>query len=486
MAKTPPLQGVKHFFQQAKFQQGKQSLLRVIRRVSSKTQLLLAGYHTTGPLTFLATSFALGAAMIVTTLYTLSYTVNIDGVDMAVVENQEVVLQAVSQVEQQGEEIFGQKYQVNNQIIYQFGMNLKSELSDSSGIEYYLYSQLDELGQALSRYAVMLNGKILGILEEPSQLDGILEEILADYSNENTISAEIVEKVTTKVVYEGEFSHLDALKTQLTENTTGETSYEVSAGDTFNGIAYANNMSSAELRALNPSVDPDRLYIGDALQVKETVPLLSVITVEDDYYTESIPSPVEEVNDSSIYIGTSKIVTQGTPGEAEIHAHVEYLNGKETNREILGTTVLQEATTTVKAIGTMERPKTASYGKFIWPTKGTISSRFGGRTLYGSYNYHSGLDIAAPYGTAVWAADGGTVSFAGWRSSYGNLVIITHDNGMQTYYAHNSSISVSAGQKVYRGQQIAKVGSTGNSTGNHLHFEVRIGGNAVNPLGYLP
>ena len=83
------------------------------------------------------------------------------------------------------------------------------------------------------------------------------------------------------------------------------------------------------------------------------------------------------------------------------------------------------------------------------------------------------------------AADGGTVTFSGWKGTYGNLVIITHDNGTKTYYGHNSSLLVSAGQKVYRGQPIAKAGSTGRSTGVHCHFEVRVNGSAVNPLNFL-
>ena len=89
------------------------------------------------------------------------------------------------------------------------------------------------------------------------------------------------------------------------------------------------------------------------------------------------------------------------------------------------------------------------------------------------------------YGQSIKAADGGTVTFAGWKGTYGKLVIIKHDNGTLTYYAHNSSLLVNAGDKVYQGQTIAKGGSTGRSTGNHCHFEVRVNGTAVNPLNYL-
>ena len=116
------------------------------------------------------------------------------------------------------------------------------------------------------------------------------------------------------------------------------------------------------------------------------------------------------------------------------------------------------------------------------PVSGTISSRYG--TRWGSV--HKGLDIAAPAGTPVVAAASGTVTQAGWNSGgYGYLVVISHGNGVETYYAHNSSVAVSKGQSVSAGQVISYVGSTGQSTGNHLHFEIRVNGQTQNPQNYL-
>ena len=117
----------------------------------------------------------------------------------------------------------------------------------------------------------------------------------------------------------------------------------------------------------------------------------------------------------------------------------------------------------------------------IEPVRGRISCRFGNQ---GSY-YHTGLDIAAPNGTPINAAANGTVTYAGYHYSYGNLLIVTHANGVQTYYAHCSRLYVSVGASVSQGQTIAAVGSTGNSTGNHLHLEVRVNGTAQNPQNYL-
>jgi murein DD-endopeptidase MepM/ murein hydrolase activator NlpD len=116
----------------------------------------------------------------------------------------------------------------------------------------------------------------------------------------------------------------------------------------------------------------------------------------------------------------------------------------------------------------------------IWPTRGTITSNFGRR--WG--RLHKGIDIANRKGTPIYAADSGVVTFSGRSGGYGNLVKISH-GGLLTYYGHLSSRSVSVGQNVKRGQLIGYMGSTGNSTGSHLHFEVRVNGTAVNPRRYL-
>ena len=118
------------------------------------------------------------------------------------------------------------------------------------------------------------------------------------------------------------------------------------------------------------------------------------------------------------------------------------------------------------------------------PISGTISSRFGSRSSVRS-SIHTGLDIAARLGTPIKAAAGGTVVHAGWKGSLGKLIVISHGNGVQTYYAHCNSIGVSAGQKVSQGEVIGKVGSTGNSTGPHLHLEIRVNGVAYNPQNWL-
>jgi murein DD-endopeptidase MepM/ murein hydrolase activator NlpD len=124
---------------------------------------------------------------------------------------------------------------------------------------------------------------------------------------------------------------------------------------------------------------------------------------------------------------------------------------------------------------------TPSASGFIWPVNGPVVSGFGMR--WG--RMHEGIDIGASSGTPIWAAAAGTVIWSGWRGGYGNCVVVDHGNGLATLYGHSSALLVPVGQRVSQGETIALVGSTGNSTGPHLHFEVRVNGSAVDPLLYL-
>lgn len=126
-------------------------------------------------------------------------------------------------------------------------------------------------------------------------------------------------------------------------------------------------------------------------------------------------------------------------------------------------------------------------GELSLPANGPITSGFGFRIhpIFGNSRMHTGIDIGAPYGAPVWAADGGTVAYVGTMSGYGNVVAIEHGGGLATTYNHLSAFLVSEGQSVTRGSQIAAVGCTGYCTGPHLHFEVRVGGSPVDPIPYL-
>lgn len=140
-------------------------------------------------------------------------------------------------------------------------------------------------------------------------------------------------------------------------------------------------------------------------------------------------------------------------------------------------------------IGTEEPAAEYKGGKFVFPAPSytAVTSEQGWRVhpVFGTSKYHSGMDLAAPSGTAILAAAEGKVTLAGWNGGYGNCVIIDHGGGISTLYGHASALHVSTGQKVSAGYRIASVGSTGWSTGPHLHFEVMINGEVTDPRPYI-
>jgi murein DD-endopeptidase MepM/ murein hydrolase activator NlpD len=142
----------------------------------------------------------------------------------------------------------------------------------------------------------------------------------------------------------------------------------------------------------------------------------------------------------------------------------------------------------IRNIQSGNRDATGATGTMSWPIRGPITSEYGWRThpIFGTSRYHSGLDIGADYGDPIRAADGGVVITAEWLGGYGYAVIIDHGGGISTLYGHNNELLVGVGQRVYKGQVIARAGSTGYSTGPHCHFEVRQNGSPVNPVNYLP
>lgn len=437
------------------------------------------------PVYFLVAALCIAAGAS-NTVYTTGYEVTVNGQDIGVVADYTTVDNTVKEVESRASAILGYDYTLNADVSYDRVVTERSKVTNSiSGLETYLFSQV---GDVMKSYVLTVDGTAVGALSDRSKLDALLDQIAAPYLNENTTSHSFTQDVSISYDYVSNnvLQDYDKIAALLTSNKVAPTTYVVQSGDTYYDLAWQNGMTVDELLALNPSASIDHLHAGDVLTLNASVPYLTVTTTENVSYTEAIACPVQEVSDSSMYVGNSKVINAGVEGQAQVNADVTYVNGVESTRNVLSYNVISNATTEVVAVGSAERPTWAASGSFRWPVSGEITSYFGYRSIFGSTSYHSGIDIATAYGTAIAAADGGTVTWTGYKGSYGNLVIIDHGNGYQTYYGHCSSISVSVGDKVYKGQTIARVGSTGRSTGNHCHFEVRYNGTSCNPLKYLP
>ncbi len=338
-------------------------------------------------------------------------------------------------------------------------------------------------------YTLQINGENIASTTYPGALEELLQQLKNVYVTENTVSCEFVEttNITTGYIPMVNVTNLGRIAELVNSTKAGEITYTIQKGDTWSEIAEAHDMTSAELKALNPGYNPERIHVDEVLTISNAVPYLTATQMEYETYVANVPYPVEYQDDPTMWEGDYKVITPGVYGKADVAANVTYTNGEETERQVISYALLTSPETEVQLRGTKERPSWAPTGSFRWPCSGTITSYFGPRNL--SYSKasknHKGIDIANAKGTPIYASDGGTVTHSGWMSGYGYLVIIDHGNGYKTYYGHNSKNLVSVGEHVHKGQQIAKMGSTGNSTGNHCHFGVMKNGVFKNPLSYI-
>ncbi len=337
-------------------------------------------------------------------------------------------------------------------------------------------------------YAIMADGKRTGVLQSRQLADELLDEITERFSQQKEgveyksvgFAQDVkVEEIDTEL---GNIQNVDEVREYLLTGAVEKKVHVVQKGQTFNAIAKSYGLKPSELQASNPGVNPDKLKIDQELILTQDSPVLTVQTTEVATYNEEIPFEVVYEDTSAYYKGEKNVKLKGVNGQRQVVAEIVRNNGTEVSRTELKSEVLSEPTNQIVLVGTKEKPRTVATGTFSYPVRGArLSGRFGAR--WG--RKHQGIDLAIAKGTTISAADGGTVTFAGYKGSYGYLVIINHGNGMETYYAHCSKLLVSRGAKVYKGQAIAKVGSTGNSTGPHVHFEVHVNGVPRNPLNYL-
>ena len=439
------------------------------------------------PAVFLAGGCVMAAVLLFFSTYTNGVTITYDGKVLARLADQAEAEEARAELEQVTAQTLGRSFTIDDSLIqYSSGLLRRQDLVEK---EVYEEALSQEVGMVTAAYCLYVDGERIGATPYKGALEQLLEQMQLSATNEGTISVSFAENVEVKEEYVATDSlmNLGFLAETLYSTKTAEVTYTVAKGDTWSEIAEDHGLTSKELLALNPGYDMDKLRIGEILTMSASVPYLTMTVVQQERYVDSVAFDVEYTDSPDIYVGDYRVTSPGQYGAADTVANVTYVNGEETERTVLSSVTLRQPVTEHRLQGTKPKPITAASGTFRWPTTGRISSRFGGRSSpggVGSTN-HKGIDIAVPYRTPIYAADGGTVTYAGWMGGYGYLVQIDHGNGYVTRYGHNSSLTVSVGQKVYKGQQIARAGSTGNSTGNHCHFAGRYTGGPRNPINNI-
>ena len=442
------------------------------------------------PAMFLFQALIVALVAVILSLYTLGTSAKYGGVALGTVSSKSDVATAVAQVESITKEALRDDgFALDPELLEtQTCVVLRTDMADSAALEENLSEQL---GLVEYGYALYVDGELIAATTFPGALEEMLEQMQVGYRTPSTVECGFAEKVEIieEYVDASYMMNLGSIAEIINDTKLGAVTYKVVSGDSFYRIAMEHDMTVSALRELNPGYSATGLHPGDVLLISNAVPYLTVLNVERQAYVEDVPYGVEYVDDPDMYQGDYRVISKGVYGKADVTANVTYVNGLETDRQVVASAVLSEPIAEVQARGTKPRPTWYPTGSFRWPCSGVITSYFGYRDapISGASSNHGALDIANRTGTAIYAADGGTVTYAGWYSGYGYTVEITHNNtGFVTLYAHCSALYVSAGDKVYKGEHIAAMGSTGISSGSHLHFEMEKNGTKVDPLNYLP
>lgn len=353
---------------------------------------------------------------------------------------------------------------------------------------------------ALFAVEIRIDGKTVGFVKDRDAANELLDQIKAPYLEKRksveALSAEVsasspstvgttayfvqnIELVDTAVA-PGKLESAETLLSRITEGEVEPMEYIVKKGDCLSLIAKQFDLSLDEIRADNPDIRKDLIRVGQTIKLTAKKPLLSVKTTETRTEQVKIPSSIIYEKDDELKAGVIQIKVQGKPGRKEITVQKMKVNGIDAEETVVDERIVEEQVKTVVLQGTKKVPGVGT-GKFATPViRPKVTSEYGlrwGRS-------HNGTDLVSDQ-KAILAADNGQIIFAGIKPGYGYCIVIDHQNGFETLYGHLSKLEIRQGELVTKGEKIGVMGSTGNATGVHLHFEIHRNGQLVNPMQYL-
>jgi murein DD-endopeptidase MepM/ murein hydrolase activator NlpD len=343
-------------------------------------------------------------------------------------------------------------------------------------------------------YQFIVNGQKWFTVSQRDSLENMLDEYQKQYLSNIDKNARIKKiafspkiKIVEVEIRPEEIDTLEVAREKIYAVEREAVEIEIKPGDNFWNLSKANHLSENELEILNPDLDPEKIFPGDKLVVKPLKPALDVVIELENTIVESIPFKIQYQKVNNLYKNQKMIIKEGSEGQKEVRYNITLLNGYQRRLRVKDEKTVKEPVNAIVQIGT--RTTAFRGGRINYGVVGgkRISSLFGYRIhpITGRRRFHDGLDIAAVTGKNVYAYTDGRVVETGWNGGYGNCILIDHGNGLKTRYAHLSKIFVRIGQRVGTGERIGAVGSSGNSTGPHLHFEVIKNGRTQNPLNYL-
>lgn len=418
---------------------------------------------------------------------TIDYEYSYNGRTLGIIKEQKDVLEILDLVSAELSHEYGSNISIDaeNDITFKPVISIGKEIDDADTVLKRFTYMGDIQAQA---FAITVDGQRIAVVESRKIAEEVLQSVKDMYVSKSSSKkyeevsfkedVQIEETSTTLAKINSKNSALKKIKSGKQQ----ESVYKVKSGDTLYGICEKLGVTFKELKAMNPKVTENTvLHIGDKFVTQKAVPLITVRTVEVSTFAEKVKYKTEYKESSSYYKGEQVVQRAGTNGKAKITARLVKENGETVSREDLDKEIIKKPINKIVIKGTKKVPPKKGTGQLQRPVAVGVYAGYGYR--WGRMHY--GIDYAAPTGTAIRAADGGTVISAGWSGAYGLRITIDHGGNIKTLYAHCSAIYVSAGQQVYKGQTIAAVGSTGRSTGPHCHFEVFKNGVNVNPSNYV-
>jgi murein DD-endopeptidase MepM/ murein hydrolase activator NlpD len=486
---------------------GKKRFILILNRLNIKTALQstikIVGFHRAtrflrrvnwkspkGIVVITVIAISLAGVGVFLNSATGAYAITVNGQQVTVVKNKADIQRIISTVLTEKGKSAGQIGVTKDQIGSQW-VRVKEYQIDSDQTATDLLSQ--KLKVLVKGYAINVNGQTVLSLASKQQADDVLKKVKDNFCKpeEQTIeSADFVEKVEIAEVdaQPEQIAPADIALESLLKGKIQTINYQIKEKDTLWTIARNNDMRISELLDDNPNLSVQAvLKIGQKLDIVKSQPYFTVIVKGTQTREEVIPFSTVSKIDNSLSPGKTKTVSDGKDGAKQVNFRFTTKNGRIVEKTILSEQITQASVNAVIAKGpaaTRTTVASASRGSgsisgIGWPLRGAITSGYGGR------RGHTGIDIDGETGDTYYAAGDGVVTLAAWDGGYGNCILIDHGNGVQTRYGHSSRLLVRVGQRVSKGQPIGLVGSTGHSTGSHLHFEIIINGSTVNPLGYL-
>lgn len=428
------------------------------------------------------------ALLIFTSLFVVfsgsAYTVKVSGKEIGKVKSQKAVESALKALKQKYRESSNSEINFTSEITFEKARASSKEILKGEILVETLSKNLKFQVQA---YSIYVGGSAIAALKTKELAEGLLKEIqdksLAGADRSKFKEIGFAEKVELKneFIEASKITEKDEIINFIIKGTNEMRTHKIESGESFWSISKRYNMALEDLQKANPEVNPEKVKIGQVINLIVPKSLISVKTVQTITAVEKAEFDQKVEFSSSMYKDQTSVKVKGQYGEKGVTADVTKVNGIETGRTVLSEKIIKEPRTQILVKGTKEPPPKKGTGTFSYPSRGNLSSRYGQR--WG--RRHTGVDFAAPYGSDVKASDGGVVTYVGYEGGYGKLVKIDHGGNYETYYAHLSKYTVKVGQKVYKGEKIGEVGTTGTTTGPNLHFEIRKNGVPTNPISRL-